>query len=161
MPAYLVRLKDGDEEHARELVGIFVAETMEDLYWTVDEAASPCECECLELGPGGIHWERYTEQRVPRNVEPHWDGLPDGWSILPPTPTLTDEWSAAFEAEGVSATAEWKPIVWEPDGDDVPQPSEPPAPPHTSRALSENVLPFRRGRRSRTTHCTVVGAPEG
>ncbi len=145
MPAYLVRLKDDDEEHARELVGIFVAQTMGELYWAVDEAASPCECKCLELGPGGIHWEQHTEQRVPRDVEPDWEHLPDSWSTLPAEPTLTDEWDDAFAANGSSMGAAWQPIIWSIDDETAPAPTDPPRPPVGQHP--GNVLPFRKRRR--------------
>jgi len=42
MTTYLVRLT-AEQEHPHEIIGIFVAETREALFWLVDQAASPSE----------------------------------------------------------------------------------------------------------------------
>jgi len=51
MPAYLVRTID---EH--DIVGIFVADEMNDLLVAVDECTDPDDCEYIELPVGGIMW---------------------------------------------------------------------------------------------------------
>ena len=111
MEAYLVRLKPS-EQHAREIVGIFVAEDMEELYWMVDECAPPPDCECLVLGSGAIYWERFTGHRVPRETEPDWETTPEDWSPLPDQASLTDTWDKALSADGFAADDAWEPITW-------------------------------------------------
>lgn len=113
MEVYLVRLKAG-EPNAREIVGIFAAETMGQLFWMVDECCPPDECECQIIGPGGLYWERFTGQVVPRTEDPDWETLPDDWSELPPAPTLTGEWEDRFRP---SNDEEWEPVLWPEDED--------------------------------------------
>lgn len=56
----IVRLK---ENH--ELVGIFAVNTIDDLFWLVDECTSPYDCEYTPLSnPGGIIWPTQGARKV-------------------------------------------------------------------------------------------------
>lgn len=130
MTAYLVRLKAEHEHHPREIVGFFVAETMRDLYWMVDECAPPPECECIEIGSGGIYWEAFTGRQVPREAEPDWETLPKDWSPLPPGPALTDGWNDMLSASEGPIDEAWGPIEWAEEDEAPAAPSQlPPLPP--------------------------------
>jgi len=56
MPFYAVR-----EKKTRELVGLFSVEEKAELYWLVEEACPPQDCECALLYNGGVVFPR----RVP------------------------------------------------------------------------------------------------
>jgi hypothetical protein len=109
MTAYLVRLT-AEQAHPHEIVGIFVAETRDALFWLVDEAASPLECECIKLGNGGIYWDAFTGKRVPEAAPA--DHLLDDWSPLPPDPVLTDRWGELLTGDEGQADRAWEPIKW-------------------------------------------------
>lgn len=124
MKAYIVRLKEG-EEHARELVGFFVAHSLEQLYWLIDECAPPTDCEYKELVAGGIFWSKCTGKPVPLPPDFDFEAQPDDWSYLPNEAELTGGWEEPFhdqdddEDENV---APWLPVSWEPaedEGDDA------------------------------------------
>lgn len=116
MQAYAVRLHP-NQPHAREIVGIFVAPSLSHLFWMVDECCSPIECEYREIGSGGLFWDNYTGQTVPRSDQPDWENLVDDWSPLPPSPTMTDGWDSAFafpqaDQPEDGRDAEWVPLEW-------------------------------------------------
>lgn len=52
MRAYVVRLIDN-----QDLVGIFTAESVDQLILFIDEATDPDACEYASLGPGGVYWD--------------------------------------------------------------------------------------------------------
>jgi len=56
MASYIVRFGPS-EPRARELVGIFVADTVDQLFELVNETETPMCCEYRQLGNGGIYWE--------------------------------------------------------------------------------------------------------
>ena len=49
---YVVRLS-----RTNELVGFFVADSVKELFWLVDECVDPTCCEHKEIQRGGIMWE--------------------------------------------------------------------------------------------------------
>jgi len=53
MASYIVRFSPS-EPRARELVGIFVADTVDQLFELVNETETPLCCEYRQLGSGGI-----------------------------------------------------------------------------------------------------------
>ena len=60
MSAYLVRV-----QNTHELVGIFWANNLVDLGWTIDEALDPSECEYKKLKFGGIYWGSSVDVTLP------------------------------------------------------------------------------------------------
>lgn len=52
MATYIVRLIN----KPRELVYFGAAESIQNLFWTVDEAADPCDCEYAVVNDGGLCW---------------------------------------------------------------------------------------------------------
>tara|TARA_R110000868_G_scaffold402329_1_gene678562 strand:- start:554 stop:871 length:318 start_codon:yes stop_codon:yes gene_type:complete len=62
MSAYGVRLS---EDH--QAVGIFWAESLNDLFWAIDECCDPNECEIKKLKAGGIMWEGKVSMKFPDN----------------------------------------------------------------------------------------------
>lgn len=51
MSGFVVRLAG-----SKEIVGLFVAESIDRLRWAVDEVCDPHECEYVRIGSGGIYW---------------------------------------------------------------------------------------------------------
>lgn len=98
MKAYIVRLKEG-EPKARELVGFFVAHSLEQLYWLIDECAPPIDCENKELDAGGIYWPRLTGKPVPLPSDFDFEAQADDWSYLPSGAELSDGWEQVFHEQ--------------------------------------------------------------
>lgn len=48
---YLVRTKEG-----REIVGLFAAPTIKELFWVIDECTNPNDCEYIKILTGGFMW---------------------------------------------------------------------------------------------------------
>lgn len=55
MKAYLVRLRDRAELRSHELVGVFVARDLDDLFWLIDQCVDPYACEYRRLSEGGFY----------------------------------------------------------------------------------------------------------
>jgi len=102
METYLVRLKAN-----KELVGLFVSPSKEDLWHFVDECCDPFVCEFLRLPPGGIYRSESGAPRVPTlDRYPEDDkSIPDWFAGA----TLSELWLHAFYDHAV-----WRPI----DADD-------------------------------------------
>jgi len=143
--AYLVRLR-ADQKSAREIVGFFVAPSLDHLAEMVDQCCPVDQSEYRELGRGGIFWEHFTGAPVPRTAEPDWEALPTNWSVVPPDPTLSHSWDDMFRTPDDQAAddALWNPLRWENDGPEDPDKDDGPA---VSRGLSVRTPP-RRGRRN-------------
>ncbi len=118
MKAYVVRLKEG-EQNARELVGFFVTESIEQLYWLVDECAPPIDCEYREIDAGGVYWSRYTGHSIPLPPDFDFEAAPPDWSYLPAGAELSSAWEEAFHDRDDDENAEpWCPLEWEPPEDE-------------------------------------------
>ena len=107
MASYIVRFRPS-EPRARELVGIFVADTVDQLFELVNETETPLCCEYRQLGNGGIYWDGATGQAVPQ--QQHSDKLGSGYS-LPSEPVLSCSWEAAFIGETISPSYQWQQIT--------------------------------------------------
>ena len=110
MTGYLVRLTKN-----RDLVGVFVADDLDELIDSVDECTDVSACEYIEMPPGGIMW---TSPAVPVPLS---RGEPDDEK----SPLQEVPWSAAqlsetwFDVLYGYTEGEW--IPFDPDA-----PSEPP-----------------------------------
>ena len=51
MTLYIVRVRENDE-----LVGVYSASSLKELFWLVDECASPNGCDYAKLPNGGFYW---------------------------------------------------------------------------------------------------------
>lgn len=109
MQAYLVRLNE-EQDHPRELVGFYVAESIPQLYDMIDECCDVDRVEITELGPGGIYWDTAVDYVVPR---PETDDEEEPPSF-PPKPRVCEWWTDALDDqdpgrwEGTDV-AEWSP----------------------------------------------------
>lgn len=92
MNAYLVRLKS-DQTSPRELVGLFFAEELDDLWPMIDECTDVQSCEVKLLPAGGIYWDCAFDYVVPL-VES--ENAPD----LPGGANFSEGWADAFCSEG-------------------------------------------------------------
>jgi hypothetical protein len=106
MASYIVRFGPA-EPRARELVGIFVADTVDQLFELVDETETPLCCEYRQLGNGGIYWENATGQAAPQHDRPD---EANGWFTLPPEPVLSTSWEAAISASDQLLASAWQAI---------------------------------------------------
>lgn len=116
MPAYVVRMI---EEH--DLVGLYFAETLEQLQDMVDEACNIDICEFAQLPPGGVQWEvPAIEIPVPRNPDPEAD--PNDGPFIPwKDASATAYWSdALYSGDGLS----WEPLF--PEAQPAPPPPKRP-----------------------------------
>ncbi len=106
MASYIVRFGPA-EPRARELVGIFVADTVDQLFELVNETETPLCCEYRQLGNGGIYWESSTGQTVPQHDSPD---KANGWFVLPSEPVLSTSWEAAMSVNDQPLAAGWRSI---------------------------------------------------
>jgi hypothetical protein len=106
MASYIVRFGPS-EPQARELVGIFVADTVDQLFELVNEAETPLCCEYRQLGNGGIYWESSTGQIVPQHAR---SDEANGWFVLPSEPVLSASWEAAMSASDQPHAFSWRAI---------------------------------------------------
>ena len=106
MASYIVRFGPS-EPRARELVGIFVAETVDQLFELVNETETPMCCEYRQLGSGGIYWESGTGQTAPQHDR---SDEASGWFVLPPEPVLSTSWDAAMSVGDQSLATDWRVI---------------------------------------------------
>lgn len=98
MNAYAVRLGSG-HHRPREIVGFFVVDDQRSLYDLIDECCDVEGCEVMELGPGGIFWDKAVDYVVPLEVSETAPGLP-------PDAAMTERWfSDLFDED------RWKPIT--------------------------------------------------
>lgn len=104
MASYIVR-RAPPEPHARELVGIFVADNVDQLFELVNETETPLCCEYRKLGNGGIYWDSATGRLVPQQNRA---GVMDDWVSLPPDPILSTSWEAAFSVGDQSPATDWR-----------------------------------------------------
>ena len=106
MASYIVRLGPS-EPRARELVGIFVADTVDQLFELVNETETPMCCEYRQLGNGGIYWENGFEQAAPQHDR---SDEANGWFVLPPEPVLSTSWEAAMSVNDQPLATGWRSI---------------------------------------------------
>jgi hypothetical protein len=95
------------EPRARELVGIFVADTIDQLFELVNETEIPLCCEYRQLGNGGIYWDSATGQTVPQHAR---SDEVNGWFVLPPEPVLSTSWEAAMSVGDHPLAPAWRVI---------------------------------------------------
>lgn len=111
MPAYIVR-HGARSDKPGNLLGFFVADNEEDLYYLVEAEIEPDFCEYLEMPSGGITWGREAHFPVP---------YPNGTDLemttgLPAGACLTESWIHALVDENAGAwlplnTKGWIPFV--------------------------------------------------
>jgi len=106
MASYIVRFGP-TEPRARELVGIFVADTVDQLFELVNETETPLSCEYRHLGNGGIYWESATGQAAPQHDR---SDEANGWFVLPPEPVLSTSWEAALSVGDQPLSSTWRAI---------------------------------------------------
>jgi len=106
MASYIVRF-GASEPRARELVGIFVADTVDQLFELVNETETPQCCEYRQLGNGGIYWDTATLQTAPQQDS---SDEASGWFALPPEPVLSTSWEAAMSAGDQPQAPAWRAI---------------------------------------------------
>ena len=94
MGAYVVRLVEN-----KDLVGIFIAESVQQLILLIDEAEDPDVCEYASLGSGGVYWGSPAiavpiPEPVPGDNDNGMDGeLPGSRSEIPwHKCEMTDSW---------------------------------------------------------------------
>ena len=107
MASYIVRFGP-TEPRARELVCIFVADTVDQLFELVNETEIPLCCEYRQLGNGGIYWDSATGQPVPQHDRS--DASFD-WFSLPPEPVQSCGWEAALLGDTAVLHDQWQPIT--------------------------------------------------
>jgi hypothetical protein len=93
MSAYLVRLKSN-----RELVGLFVSDSTDDLCLLIDECCDPSDCEYKPLPRGGIYYEKAGAPDIStiyRDEPGTGEKMPDWFAGA----TLSDHWYGIFESE--------------------------------------------------------------
>lgn len=103
MKAYLARLNSA-QQHPREIVGLFIAHTHEQLLDLVDEC---CDIDCvevMEMGPGGIYWSGRVDYFVPHPKDRR-DEAPD----LPGEATASELWLGALFDENED---QWQQLTW-------------------------------------------------
>jgi hypothetical protein len=106
MASYIVRFGPS-EPRARDLVGIFVADTVDQLFDLVNETETPQCCEYRQLGNGGIYWYSGTGKAVLQHDRS--DEVSD-WFSLPPEPVLSTSWEAAISVGDQSQVTDWRVI---------------------------------------------------
>ncbi len=106
MASYIVRFGP-IEPRARELVGIFVADTVDQLFELVNETETPLCCEYRQLGNGGIYWDSSTGQIVPQHGR---SDEASSWFVLPPEPVLSTSWEAAMSVCDQPHAFAWRAI---------------------------------------------------
>jgi hypothetical protein len=106
MASYIVRFGPS-EPRARELVGIFVADTVDQLFELVNETETPLCCEYRQLGSGGIYWESGTKQTAPQHDR---SDEANGWFTLPNEPVLSTSWEAAISVGDHPLAPVWRAI---------------------------------------------------
>ena len=106
MASYIVRFGPS-EPRARELVGIFVADTVEQLFELVNETETPLCCEYRQLGNGGIYWDTATGQAAPQHDR---SDEASGWFVLPPEPVLSISWETAMFVDDQPHAPAWRAI---------------------------------------------------
>ena len=106
MASYIVRFGPS-EPRARELVGIFVADTVDQLFELVNETETPMCCEYRQLGSGGIYWDSSTGQTVPQHDR---SDEANGWFTLPSEPMLSTSWEAAMSVIDPPQASAWRAI---------------------------------------------------
>lgn len=102
MKAYIARL-DVDQHRPREIVGIFVADSLSQLHDLVDECCDVDRVEIMELGPGGLHWDKSVNFVVPYPKDQAEDA-----PGLPGDASMSDLWLGAFFDENDGA---WQPLL--------------------------------------------------
>ena len=106
MASYIVRFGPS-EPRARELVGIFVADTVDQLFELVNETETPMCCEYRQLGNGGIYWDSATGGIVPQHDR---SDEASGWFVLLPEPVLSTSWEAAMSVGDSPLAKGWRSI---------------------------------------------------
>jgi hypothetical protein len=56
----------------RQIVGIFAYRDLEELFWLIDQATDPYQCEYFNLKNGGIIWYDKANQLISKNLEKAW-----------------------------------------------------------------------------------------
>lgn len=104
MKAFVARL-NAQQEHPREVVGFFVAESRSRLYRLIDESVDLEACEILELGSGGISWGSVIDMVVPY-PEHALEDMPE----FPAGASVSESWIGVFAGEGA---ADWHQTNWD------------------------------------------------
>jgi hypothetical protein len=98
--AYLVRLKKN-----KELVGLFVSPSTDELWEFVDECCSPLECEYVWLRTGGIYLSQAGAATVPTAIDPESSDPGPDWFA---NATVSELWHEIFFVE--PDATKWKPV---------------------------------------------------
>ncbi|WP_353646293.1 hypothetical protein [Mesorhizobium sp. WSM2239] len=104
MSAYLVRLRDN-----KEIVGIIVLDSPDDLYDFVDENTDPGLCEYRELPSGGLLWHENDAPRVPSNIEDS-DESDDYFARLAETASFSELWMGELFQTDEEESGSWEAI---------------------------------------------------
>jgi hypothetical protein len=73
MGTALVRMKSD-----KQIVGMFVYKNYKDLFWLVDQATDPYDCEYVDIDHGGIIWLGQAEALVDDEYQKWVDESEDG-----------------------------------------------------------------------------------
>ena len=92
MNVYLVRLIE-----EQEIVGVFAAKNINNLYDLVDECVSPYECEYAKLPEGGLCWLAPRSPKVSSKKQFNEDADETNWFGKPYNVTLNETWTYEFE----------------------------------------------------------------
>jgi hypothetical protein len=104
--AYLVRLKKN-----KEVVGLFVSPSSDNLWEFVDECCPPVDCEYLMLPPGGLYLSAAGAAAIPTAIDAEGDEPdPDFFSGA----TVSELWLDHFY-DNERGQLKWKPV----DTDDM------------------------------------------
>lgn len=98
LQAYIVRLKLA-EKRPRELVGFFVAESLENLAEMIDESLDPGACEVAEIPPGGIIWGDPGAPLVDSRIEADEEEEDERWTDFYKGCQMTEDWGQALYTE--------------------------------------------------------------
>ena len=73
MATALVRMIDD-----RQIVGIFVYRDLEQLFWLIDQATDPYQCEYFNVKKGGIIWYDQAKELISKKLEKAWNTHDEG-----------------------------------------------------------------------------------
>lgn len=65
----------------KQIVGMFVYKEPEDLFWLIDQAGNPYDCEFINLKYGGLIWESESGPIISDEMQKAWDADDDGEAI--------------------------------------------------------------------------------
>ena len=106
MTTALVRLIEG-----KNIVGMFVYRDPEDLFWLIDQATNPYECEFINLKYGGLIWKNESPPLFSDAFFNAWNADDDGEAIGDMNDEFYDGAQLDEYAFNQAIDSDWTPIT--------------------------------------------------